>query len=78
MPIEKIKKVIGLMKDELGGRIMTAFIAPRPKTYLCLMVDGNEVKKAKETKKCVIKQRPKFNDYKDCLLNNKIAFKSQQ
>ena len=34
--------------------------------------------KAKGTKKCVIKQRIKFNDYKNCLLNNEIILKSQQ
>ena len=42
------------------------------------MDDGGGDKKAKGTKKCVIKQRLKFNDYKDCLLNNKIVLKSQQ
>ena len=35
-------------------------------------------KKAKGTKKCVIKRRLKFNAYKDCLLNNKTVLKSQQ
>ena len=33
---------------------------------------------AKGTKKCVIKRRLKFSDYKDCLLNNEIILKSQQ
>ena len=65
------------MKDELGGKTMTEF-APRPKTYSYLMDNGNSDKKAKGTKKCVIKRILKFNDYKDCLLNNKIILKSQQ
>ena len=75
---EKNKKVIGLMKDELGGKIMTKFVALRPKTYSYLTDDCKEDKKGKGTKKCVIKRRLKFNDYKDCLLNNKIVLKSQQ
>ena len=36
------------------------------------MDDDRNDKKAKETKKCVIKQRRKFNDYTNCLLNNEI------
>ena len=66
------------MKDELGRKIMTEFAALRPKTYSYFMDDGNSDKKAKGTKKCVIKRRLKFNDYKDCLLNNEIILKSQQ
>ena len=38
----------------------------------------NSDKKAKGTKKCVIKQRLKFNNYKYCLLSNEIILKSQQ
>ena len=66
------------MKYELGGRIMTELVALRPKTCSYLMDDGDSDKKAKETKKCVIKRKLKFNDYKDCLLNNEIILKSQQ
>ena len=76
--LERIKKVIGLMKDELGGKVMTEFVALRPKTYSYLTDDCEEDKKAKVTKKCVIKRRLKFSDYKDCLLNNEIILKSQQ
>ena len=74
----KNKKVLGLMKDELAGKIMTEFEAPRPKTYSYLMDDGNSDKRAKGKKKCVIKRILKFNDYKDCSLNNEIILKSQQ
>ena len=70
--------MIGLTEDELGGKIMTEFVALRPKTYSYLTNDRKEDKKAKGTKKCVIKRRLKFIDYKDCLLNNKIVLKSQQ
>ena len=78
VPTGKNKKVIGLMKDELGGKIMTEFVVLRPKTYSYLTGDCKEDKKAKGTKKYVIKRRLKSNDYKDCLLNNEIILKSQQ
>ena len=78
LPMGKNKKVIGLMKDELGEKIMTKFVGLRPKTYSYLMDDGNTDKKAKGIKKCVIKRKLKFQDYKNCLLNDKIILKSQQ
>ena len=51
------KKVIGMFKDELGGKIMKEFCAPTSKTYSYLMDDDSEKKKAKGTKKCIIKRR---------------------
>ena len=78
LPIGKNKKVIGLMKDELGGKITTEFVTLRPKTYSYLTDDGKEDKKAKGTKKCVIKRMIKFDDYKNCLLKDKVLLKSQQ
>ena len=56
LPTEKNKKVIGLMKDELGGKIITKFATLRPKTFSYLINDCKEDKKAKGTKKCVIKR----------------------
>ena len=53
----KNKKVIGLFKDELGGKIMKEFVGLRAKTYSYLMDDDREHRKAKGTKKCVIKRR---------------------
>ena len=58
------------MKDELGGKIITEFVTLRPKTYSYLPDNGNKDKKAKGTKKCVIKRMIKFNDYKNCLLKD--------
>ena len=78
LPTGKNKKVIGLMKDELCGKIITEFVTLRPKTYSFLTDDGKEDKKAKGTKKCIIKMMIKFNDYKKCLLNDEIILKSQQ
>ena len=78
LPTGKNKKIIGLMKDELGGKLITEFITLRPKTYSFLTDDGKEDKKAKGTKKCVIKKMNKFNDYKKCLLNDEVILKSQQ
>ena len=78
LPIGKNKKVPGLFKDELGGKIMKEFCALRAKTWAYLMNDDSEKKKARGTKKCVIEHRLMFENYKDCLFNDKIILKSQQ
>ena len=78
LPIGKNKKVIGKFKDELDGKIMTEFVALRAKAYAYLMEGGSEHKKAKGTKKCIIKRELMFDNYKDSLFNNKIIIKSQQ
>ena len=70
LPIRKNKKVPGLFKDELGAKIITELVALRPKAYAYLDDDGNNHKKAKDTKKCVIKQKIMFQNFKDCLSNN--------
>ena len=78
LPVGKNKKVIGLMKDKLGVEVMTEFIALRPKTFSYLTDNDKIDKKAKGTKKCIIKKMIKFDDYKKCLLNDKVILKSQQ
>ena len=78
LPTGKNKKIIGLMKDELGGKIITEFVTLRTKTYSFLTDDGKEDKKAKGTKKCVIKKMIKLNDYKKCLLNDEVMLNPQQ
>ena len=78
LPKGKNKKVIGLMKDELGGGIITEFVAMRSKTYSYMTDEFIEMKKAKGTKKCVIKKMLKFEDYKKCLFDKEPILKSQQ
>ena len=77
LPMGK-NKVISLMKDELDGKIITEFVTLRLKTCSYLNDDGKEDKKAKGTKKCVIKKMIKFNGYKKCLLNDEVILKSPQ
>ena len=52
------------MKDKLGGKNMTKFDGLRARTYSYLIDDGSEYKKAKGTKKCVIKRKLKFENIK--------------
>ena len=78
LSIGKNIKVIWLLKDELGGKIMKEFWALRAKTYSYLLDDDSEVKKSKGTKKCVTKRDLMFKNYKNCLFNGEIILKSQQ
>ena len=71
------KKVIGIFKDELGGKAMKEICALRAKTYAYLMDDDIEKKKAKGTKKSIIKRRLMFESYKDSLFKNNTILRSQ-
>ena len=66
------------MKNELGGGIIAEFVVLRPNTYSYMTDEFIEMKKAKGTKKCVIKKMLKFEDYKKCLFDNEPMLKSQQ
>ena len=57
LPKRKHKKVIGLMKDEMAGKIITKFVALRAKTSSHLIGYGSEDNKAKVIKKCFIKRK---------------------
>ena len=78
LPIGVNKKVVGLMKDELGGGIITEFAALRLKAYSYRTDDLVELKKAKGTKKCIVKKMLGFDDYKKCLFEKEKVLKSQQ
>ena len=77
LPVGLNKKVIGLMKDKLGGKIMTEFVPLRPKLYSYKKLDGSEDKKYKGIKKCIVKKTLTFEDYKTCLFNDSTEYRSQ-
>ena len=62
LPIGKNKNGSFFFKDELGGKIMKEFCGLRAKTYAYLMDDDSEKKKAKVTKKCIIKRGLMFEN----------------
>ena len=78
LPIGKNKKVIGKFKDELDEKIMTEFCALRKKAYAYRLDIDTEEKKAKGTKKCIVKQEITLKNYVDSLFNDEVIIKSQQ
>ena len=78
-PLVKGKKIIGLMKDDLGGKIIKEPDNLRAKNYSCLLDDVSENKKAEGTKKCVMKRKLKFEDCKNSRQHNfKIKLTSRK
>ena len=57
---------------------MTEFCAFRAKAYAYKLDGDTEHKKAKGTKKCIIKREIIFENYKDSLFNDKVIIRSQQ
>ena len=81
LEIGKNKKIIGKFKDELNGKIITEFIALRAKTYAYTQLNEDKIeehKKAKGTKKFVIKKHLNFELYKRALFNNETIRCAQQ
>ena len=76
--IGKNKNVIGMMKDELGGKIMTEFVKLRAKMYGYRKIDKKvEDKRCKGTKKFLVAESFAFDGYKACLFDGKTIYKEQ-
>ena len=67
----KNKKVIGKMKDETAGVPIAEFVGLRSKMYSFVTNDEKGCKTAKDTKKNVVKNLLKHEDYKNTLFNNR-------
>ena len=75
--VEKLnKKVIGFMKDELGGEIIEEFVTLRPKMY-SYRTSKKESKKCNGIKKCIVRKTITFEDYKNCLFSGETSYRSQ-
>ena len=63
------KKVIGMFKDEVGGKIITEFVGLRAKNY-SYVCERKEHKKCKGIKKGVTEKDIHYEDYVNCLFHN--------
>ena len=68
----KEKKVICVMKDKSSGKTIKQFVVLRIKNFSYLIDEGSKDKRVKSTKKCVIKRKLKFENYRICLEVNKL------
>ena len=71
------KKVVGLMKDECNGRIMTEFVGLRSKMYSVRVEGQDRMKKAKGVKASVVRTTIDFDDYLVCLAENLTQYRTQ-
>ena len=69
------KKVVGMFKDEAGGKIIEEFVGLRAKLYSYKMFEGKEEKKCKGVKKSVVAKDIKFDDYKRCLFEGETQLR---
>lgn len=64
------KKVLGMMKDENAGKLMTEFVGLRSKSYAIRVEGKDAVKRSESVKRNIVKNRRNFDDYYRCLIND--------
>ena len=77
IPTGENKKVLGMMKDEVAGKIIKEFVGLRSKLYSFVMDDGGEIKKCKGIKKQVVESSIRHEHYKTCLTTGKELLRKQ-
>ena len=81
IPIGCNKKVLGMFKDEVNGKIIEKFVGLRAKLYSFKMFKNEEIeglitKKCKGVKKGVVEESIKHRDYQECLFTEKEQLRS--
>ena len=72
MPSGFNKKVLGMFKDEVGGKVIDDFVELRANFYSYKMFEGEGSKKCKGIKKkSVVKKSITHEDYEKCLFTGK-------
>ena len=77
IPTGENKKVLGMMKDEVAGKIIKEFVGLRSKLYSFVMDDGGETKKCKGIKKQVVESSIRHEHYNTCLTTGKELLRKQ-
>ena len=63
--------MLGLFKDEAGGKQIVEFVGLRTKLYSYKILDGSEDEKCKGVTKIVTKRSIQFDEYRECLCSRK-------
>ena len=75
IPTGKNKKVVGMMKDEAGKKIIEYYFGSRAQLHGYKMGEGKEEKKCKGIEKVVIKENITHEDYKECLFRRNMQMR---
>lgn len=75
IPNDRNKKIIRMMKDEAGGKIIKEFAGLRAKLYSHTLFEGKEKKRHKGIKKAVVKKNIAHDDYKECLFSGNMQMR---
>ena len=76
LPIDQNKKVMGKMKDDLGGSIMTYIVALQSTCCVHITDDGSSTKKCKGIKRPIVKGMS-FKNLERCLLLRNQIYREQ-
>ena len=76
MPL-KNTQVVGLMKDECNGKILTEFVGLHSKMYRLLINGKDYIKKAKGVKMLAVRKTIEFDDYVACLYHDETQYRAQ-